>query len=161
MGNKLSGEEPQHIKALKSKPNVLKEPALQYYTAGWRDGEFDDDAEEFSFATCTKPSGPDGDDDKEGPTDHRDDRHASKDDFKDFQIRRGGLEERSAPRQDDAWKARKSSPSEDRRVPAEEGQKTSDRYNGCRPKEVAAQQEVFMSQQDTSARNAVSETAGV
>ncbi|KAF2166190.1 hypothetical protein M409DRAFT_23379 [Zasmidium cellare ATCC 36951] len=35
----------------KTNPYAVKEPAFQGYVAGWRQGSFDSDAQEFSFAT--------------------------------------------------------------------------------------------------------------
>ena len=132
MGNKLSAEEPQHVKTLKSKPNVLEEPGLQYYTAGWREGEFDDDAEEFSFATCKETPGYDDDDEQETKTDHGAGWHASKDDFANLRIRRGRLEARSPSHQDCTRKERKCSPSEARCIQVKDGESASNGRNGGR-----------------------------
>lgn len=68
-------------KPLKSKPD-LREPALEGYVAGWRQTDFDDDAQEFSFAMfepkdhhCnTTSSGYEGDDEKDENSAERDER---------------------------------------------------------------------------------------
>lgn len=62
-------QEPRE-KPLKDKPTPLKEPAFEGYVAGWRQHDFDDDAQEFSFATFQKhthceSSGYEGDDEDE------------------------------------------------------------------------------------------------
>lgn len=50
-----------------SKPLSLNEPAFSGYVAGWRQGDFDDDAQEFSFATFQSAgaAGYEGDDEDE------------------------------------------------------------------------------------------------
>ncbi|KAK4611776.1 hypothetical protein CLAFUW4_13086 [Fulvia fulva] len=158
MGNKLSTEEPQHVKALKLKPNVLKEPAFQHYTAGWREAEFDDDAEEFFFK---QPPDYDSGNEKEGTTNYRYDGHAREDDAQDLQIQPGRLEDRSSPHQDRARKERRPFPSEGRCTPMKASETASDRCNRCRPTADAGQQEDILRQEDTSARKASCETAGV
>lgn len=160
MGNKLSAEEPQHIKALKSKPNVLKVPTFHYYTAGWREAEFDDDAEELSFAACREPPGDDDDEEKKGTTDGGSGGNASMDDVEDFQPRRGRLKERPSACEERPRHERKHIPNEERRVQAEhEG--ASDRYDRSRPKELTAQQQDVLRREDASVRDAVAEIAGV
>lgn len=112
MGNKLSliAEAPNNIKY---KPD-LKEPALQYYTAGWRQtdpdpDQFDPDAQEqeFSFATFRETYADyDADDEQEIEANHGIDRHAHIDDFRDLQIRRG-REEGLRGCKGGLWKERK------------------------------------------------------
>lgn len=50
-----------------TKPLSLNEPAFSGYVAGWRQGDFDDDAQEFSFATFQSAgaAGYEGDDEDE------------------------------------------------------------------------------------------------
>ncbi|EME40064.1 hypothetical protein DOTSEDRAFT_27984 [Dothistroma septosporum NZE10] len=165
MGNKLSTEEPQHVKTLKSKPNVRKEPAFQYHSAGWREGEFDDDAEEFSLATCKEPPGYDNDDEHEHETitNHRPDRHVSEDGFPSLELQRSHLEVPSSSRQDRAGKERKRPPIEDR---CSQAQDDGDAFEACEARRhnvgaVAIQKENVWRQEEIAAHNASSETAGV